>query len=631
MRVYTDKSTIAQYTTEVSETKEIISLGSNAVNGNLSATLKGNTVVNLLSDNVAGCESTADWGLSTATLATDNANEFEGTNCFKLTLSSTSGSAARDILPFLNTSKYYFVSAYLKNSNLATFLIFLNCVGDAGLIVSSSQINTNYARVGIVLQPSNFDGASSVLLSLYGEGSVGNFGFIDALMLQEISASEYLLGATVLLQQKSYHRGTKSTNKSRLKSVDSGGLNPTLATCPIELHSVSAISDEWNCNTGEITKNVELDSDVSGTQYDSIDTATYTNVDVVKTTAFTLAKAGTTDVDGMVRVISSSGRQLSEVAQADIDNTTSIGKFYYHTDKSVWFIVANGAYADIATARTGLGTTQMYYQLANPTTTYIPSAILTAHPNGTVYNEPYVAESDTAQFYSTGLVLDSAYPLASLDDIDEINKYDLETGVVTPIAISSLTLASSTSITISGALASDFYAISYNYNNLSTIGTVEYSYATNTIGQIKDLVENAENLDEAIKILLLRIKALELEVDNMFQEQSDVAINVTAITDGVNILHFNASDTRYMLRNLTVKSADPGANTVTITLYGLVNDVLTAIDTFAITTANYTTHFKLIDMFGLDEFAGDEIKITATTDAGSYAITGQYNYALSRG
>lgn len=115
-----------------------------------------------------------------------------------------------------------------------------------------------------------------------------------------------------------------------------------------------------------------------------------------------------------------------------------------------------------------------------------------------------------------------------------------------------------------------------------------------------------------------------------FQEQADVPVTLNATTTETDILHLSASNTRYILRELTLKAVDPGANTITISLYRLVNDVLTVIDTFDITTTNYTTYFDLIDMFGLVDIAGDEIKITAITDAGTYAITGQYSHALTR-
>ncbi len=106
---------------------------------------------------------------------------------------------------------------------------------------------------------------------------------------------------------------------------------------------------------------------LSGTDYDSLDTSTYSNVDVVKTTALSSFQAGTTGIDGLTRVRYEISSEYDEVAQADIDDTDSVGKYYYHTDKSIWFVVFKGAYVDIASARTSLGTSTVYYTIGDMT------------------------------------------------------------------------------------------------------------------------------------------------------------------------------------------------------------------------------------------------------------------------
>lgn len=121
--------------------------------------------------------------------------------------------------------------------------------------------------------------------------------------------------------------------------------------------------DEVSITEGKYTKKVSDTVSVSGTIFASLDTTTYVNVDVVKTTAFSSAAAGTTSKDGMTRLYDTNGIELTEVAQTDIDNTASIGKYYWHTDKTLWLIVAKGTYADITTARTALGTMTLTYQL----------------------------------------------------------------------------------------------------------------------------------------------------------------------------------------------------------------------------------------------------------------------------
>lgn len=110
------------------------------------------------------------------------------------------------------------------------------------------------------------------------------------------------------------------------------------------------------------------------------------------------------------------------------------------------------------------------------------------------------------------------------------------------------------------------------------------------------------------------------------------AINATAVVSpGVDLLDLVDTDNKetYKLNNLRIKCADPGANKVTITLYELINGVSTLVDTFEITTDNYTTYFSLFDMFGLTHVSGDDITVNATASAGSYAITGNYQYDIS--
>jgi len=114
----------------------------------------------------------------------------------------------------------------------------------------------------------------------------------------------------------------------------------------------------------------------------------------------------------------------------------------------------------------------------------------------------------------------------------------------------------------------------------------------------------------------------------IFHEQADVAVNVNATNAAeTDVLNLAAANTRYIVRSLRLKCADPGANTVTVRLYELVNDVLTEVDAFAITAANFGTYHSLMDMFGLPHLAGDRLQVTVRASAGGpYAVTGQYSH-----
>lgn len=134
---------------------------------------------------------------------------------------------------------------------------------------------------------------------------------------------------------------------------------------------------------------VWLKDTLSGTDYNSIDTTTYTNVDVVKTTALNTAIVGTVGVDGFTIYQNSAGTDLVEVTQANIDLIASVGKYYYHTDGTIWIIVAKAAYADISAARTGLGTTTTYFQigtLTNAKTFFFSFKSKVYMLNGSEYN-----------------------------------------------------------------------------------------------------------------------------------------------------------------------------------------------------------------------------------------------------
>ncbi|MBA7558674.1 hypothetical protein ES708_00281 [subsurface metagenome] len=141
---------------------------------------------------------------------------------------------------------------------------------------------------------------------------------------------------------------------------------------------------------------------------------------------------------------------------------------------------------------------------------------------------------------------------------------------------------------------------------------------------------------------VLNISTVEIDVANIaakidaikgatgiFYEQTDTAVNITAIAASeTDVLNLVVADTRYIVRSLRLKCADPGANTVTVRLYELVNAVLTELDSFAIDNANFGTYHSLMDMFGLPHLAGDNLKVTVQASAGGpYAVTGQYSHA----
>jgi hypothetical protein len=110
--------------------------------------------------------------------------------------------------------------------------------------------------------------------------------------------------------------------------------------------------------------------------------------------------------------------------------------------------------------------------------------------------------------------------------------------------------------------------------------------------------------------------------------KAEVAVNTTA-TNGAetNIFNLATAGFHYTVEKLRLKCADPGANTVTVRLYELINGASVEVDSFAITTVNFGTYFSLMDMFGVDHLVGDNLKVTVRASAGGpYAVTGSYVY-----
>ncbi len=118
----------------------------------------------------------------------------------------------------------------------------------------------------------------------------------------------------------------------------------------------------------------------------------------------------------------------------------------------------------------------------------------------------------------------------------------------------------------------------------------------------------------------------------VWDQLPDVSVSINAINASeTNVFDLNDSISSYMINSLRIKCANPGANTVAVKLYELINNVSVNVQTFTIDTNNFAIHFSLVDMFGMAHLAGDDIQVTVQASAGGpYAITGQYQYAISK-
>ena len=115
---------------------------------------------------------------------------------------------------------------------------------------------------------------------------------------------------------------------------------------------------------------------------------------------------------------------------------------------------------------------------------------------------------------------------------------------------------------------------------------------------------------------------------NILDQQPDVAVNTTVGTASVDIFDLNIANITYMVNNLILKFADPGVETITVTLTELVSNTPLPVDTFVVNSTNYTSYFSLYDMFSRNHLAGDDIQVSMVASANNaYVVLGQYQYA----
>jgi hypothetical protein len=205
---------------EDSETASIIDLDTSVVYNGIGITkleIEGVTTVNLLDDDVAGCESTSGWITVGSSVAIDSSNKLEGTNCLKITVASDGTRyICRDIISSLDITKYYLITAEAKNEDLTTGMKIRLDTDDEDT-TSGYTTDTTYTRHGIIIQPTDIDTATYARLRVYAAGLTGEYGFVDAIMAQEITAADYALGADAVMAKHPYHRGLKGTIDRRIK------------------------------------------------------------------------------------------------------------------------------------------------------------------------------------------------------------------------------------------------------------------------------------------------------------------------------------------------------------------------------------------------------------------------------
>jgi len=168
-------------------------------------TIQGKDYTNKLGKD-GNCEDVSKWNDNASTHSLDSSNKVFGNSGIKITLTSTSGTINKVISTWnIDASKYYLVSAYIKNGNCTGGITIYKDSSSGGNVVGinpSITDTTKFTRVGFVLQPSNINIGNFLNTTL--TGTAGQYAYVDGIMINEITATEYALGASALLANYPY-------------------------------------------------------------------------------------------------------------------------------------------------------------------------------------------------------------------------------------------------------------------------------------------------------------------------------------------------------------------------------------------------------------------------------------------
>ncbi len=154
-------------------------------------TIQGKTVINLLGKD-GNCEDTGKLGAFQATVSLDASKKVIGSNGIKLIITTTSGNVAIGGIKtgILNTSKYYCVSAYIKNGNATNAVLYIED-GTNNYFKQAAPVTdtTKFTRAFIKLSPSEHNANIRVLGQV--NGSNAQYGYFDGFMIEEITQAQY--------------------------------------------------------------------------------------------------------------------------------------------------------------------------------------------------------------------------------------------------------------------------------------------------------------------------------------------------------------------------------------------------------------------------------------------------------
>ena len=193
--------------------------------------------------------------------------------------------------------------------------------------------------------------------------------------------------------------------------------------------------------------------------------------------------------------------------------------------------------------------------------------MLTAEPSGTIYCAPYIED---VGLYGTNITIEnSSYPIDALESVYKIN---VDNGSLTPIPLSSVTVASGgLSFTVSGAAVGDYYLYGYSHKELSTVADVVYSYSVNMAGAVEGNSKDIVNLDNKIETLKVvekqRIYSAPITIGTVSATSTMITFIAPFACDVVgfglaSVTGVSTSDSNYWTAELIDKGSDGSASNV---------------------------------------------------------------------
>ncbi|NRT72688.1 phage tail protein [Clostridium beijerinckii] len=157
-------------------------------------TIKGKTLVNLLGKD-GNCEDVSKWTTFQCTSTLDGTSKVFGNNAIKVTSTASNYGAIFKNVTNIDLTKYYCVSAYIKNGNAAKASFYATGNGTSPNAQLSTSITdtTKFNRVFVKLKPNDFGNNPTQLYFEFDvNGTNGQYGYIDGVMLEEITSTQYL-------------------------------------------------------------------------------------------------------------------------------------------------------------------------------------------------------------------------------------------------------------------------------------------------------------------------------------------------------------------------------------------------------------------------------------------------------